>query len=84
MENISKSEAALEATMARDCRAEAARRAWETIRARRAAGFYAQPREARPGPVARMAANARQEVSERFLIRRTDCRWQNARFQGAV
>jgi hypothetical protein len=63
-------------------RSAAARRAWETIRARKAAGFYAQPHEQRAVPVAPIPDFVRCEVRERFQMARTDCRWQNARFQG--
>jgi len=62
-------------------RAAAAKRAWETIRARRAAGFYEQPREPKVKTVKPPMA-VRCEVGKRFLMARTDCKWQNARFQG--
>lgn len=66
-------------------RAAAAKRAWETIRARKAAGVYAVPkaeREEKVGPVIKPPDFSRVEVGARFWVQRTDCRWQNARFQG--
>lgn len=61
-------------------RAEAARRAWETIRARKAAGVYAQPREPKQAKRAVVPVMERCEVGQRFWMRRVECRFENSRF----